>query len=279
MMSTPGKRIKTAKPTEIAVRNRILAGLVATEYRHIVSKIEYVPLTAGQVLYKADQKIEAVYFPGDAVVAMIDTMEDGRTVEVGIIGREGIVGINVFLGGLITPDKAVVQISGGAMRMSAINLRKEARFGSPLQQLLLEYARTFLSVISQSVACSQHHDIEQRLARLMLTLSDYTEAREFPMAQATVSALLGVRRAGVSVAASNLQRQGALRYRRGVIRVVDSRSLEKKSCECRQVIRRQYAHFQRSVQSLSRQGVRGSSAGVGKRASVPDAGARKSRSS
>jgi Crp-like helix-turn-helix domain len=183
-------------------------------------------------------------------VAMIDTMQDARTVEVGIIGREGIVGINVLLGGVITPDKAIVQLSGGAMRMSANELRSELRLGSPLQQLLLAYARSFLAVISQSVACSQHHDIEQRLARLLLTLNHYAGSREFPMMQAALAALLGVRRSGISEAAGKFQTQGLVRYERGCIRVIDRRGLEKKCCECYRFIRRQYAQFQHRLPHL-----------------------------
>jgi CRP-like cAMP-binding protein len=235
---------RAAGPPGIPVRNSVLAGLLAADYQHLLPKLEPVMLTDGQVLYHADQEIEDVYFPDDAVVAMIDAMEDGRTVEVGIIGREGIVGINVFLGGVITPDKAVVQLSGGAMRMSADKLREEMRFGSPLQQLLLAYARTFLAVISQSVACSQHHDIEQRLARLLLTLNYYAGSGGFPMVQESMAALLGVRRAGVSGAAGKLQAQGLMRYRRGRISNVEARRLERVSCECYRFIRKQYAQFQ-----------------------------------
>jgi CRP-like cAMP-binding protein len=237
------RRRRVAGPP-IPVRNSVLAGLLAADYQHLLPKLEHVTLTGGQVLYHADQEIEDVYFPEDAVVAMVDAMEDGRTVEVGIIGREGIVGINVFLGGAITPDKAVVQLSGGAMRMDADKLREEMRFGSPLQQLLLAYARTFLAVISQSVACSQHHDIEQRLARLLLTLNYYAGPRGFRMVQDSIAALLGVRRAGISEAASKLQAQGLMRYQRGRISNVDGRRLERRSCECYRFIRQQYAQFQ-----------------------------------
>ena len=275
MNSTLRKQVNTAAPNEMTVRNIVLAGLVAAEYKHIVPKLERVTLTAGQTVYRAEQKIEAVYFPEDAVVAIIDRMQGGRTVEVGIIGREGIVGMNVFLGGAITPDEAIVQIAGDAMCMSADVLRKETHFGSPLQQLLLGYARTFLAVLSQSVACSQHHGIEQRLSRLLLTLNDYTQSREILLDQASIAALLGVRRAGVSVAANRFQGKGMLTCRRGVIRVVDRRSLEKSSCECRRFIRHQYAQFQRTVQSLSRQGARSRPGGViGNR---PVAGAKRRR--
>ena len=240
MNRAPTQGRRRAGPPGILVRNSVLAGLLAADYQHVLPKLEHVTLRGGQVLYHADQEIEDVYFPEDAVVAMIDTMTDGRTVEVGIIGREGIVGINVFLDGVITPDKAVVQLSGGAMRMNADELREEMRVGGPLQQLLLAYARTFLAVISQSVACSQHHDIEQRLARLLLTLNYYAGLRGFPMVQASMAALLGVRRAGVSGAAAKFQAQGLMRYQRGRISNLDGRRLEKISCECYRFIRRQY---------------------------------------
>ena len=228
----------------MALRNSVLAGLLAADYEQVLPRLEHVTLRTGQVLYQADQEIEEVYFPEDAVVAMIDTMKDSRTVEVGIIGREGIVGINVVLGGVITPDRAIVQLPGGAMRMSANELRGEMHFGSPLQQLLLAYARTFLAVISQSVACSQHHDIEQRLARLLLTLNHYAGSQEFPLVQASIATLLGVRRSGISEAAGKFQTQNLMRYRRGRISVLDQRGLEKRSCECYRFIRRQYAQFQ-----------------------------------
>jgi CRP-like cAMP-binding protein len=213
MSRARGQRRRPAGAPAIASGNSVLAGLPAADYQAVAPKLRHVVLTAGQVLYQADQEIEEVYFPENAVVAMIDTMADGRTVEVGIIGREGIVGINVLLEGVITPDKAIVQLSGGAMRMSANDLRREIRFGSPLQRLLLTYARSFLAVISQSVACSQHHGIEQRLARLLLTLDYYAGAREFPMRQTAIAALLGVRRSGISEAAGKFQARDLMSLR------------------------------------------------------------------
>jgi CRP-like cAMP-binding protein len=240
-------RSRSAAPAAMPTRNSVLAALLATEYDRLLPKLEHVMLRSGQTLYRAEQDIQDVYFPEEAVVAMIDRMDDGRTVEVGIIGREGIVGLNVFLGGVTTPDKAVVQLAGGAMRMSAQDLRTELRFGAPLQALLRSYARTFLAVISQSVACSQHHDIEQRLGRLLLTLDHYAGPGEFSMPQAALASLLGVRRAGVSGAAHHLQAQGLIGYRRGRICVLERRSLEKKSCECYRFIRRQYTRFRAAL--------------------------------
>lgn len=234
------ERMRRAAPAGSAVRNRILAALLATEYQRLLPRLEHVSLQPGEIVYRADQEIEAVYFPEDAVVAMVDTTDDNRTIEVGVVGREGIVGINIFLGGVITPDKALVQLPGGAMRMKSKDLRKELRFGSPLQQLLLGYTRTFLAVISQSVACSQHHDVEQRLARWLLTMSDYAGSREFLMVHESISTMLGVRRAGITEAARMLQSAALISYRRGRISVLDKRGLEKRSCECYRFIRQQY---------------------------------------
>ncbi len=247
---TPKRRRQPASPAGIAVRNDILAALLATEYKHLLSKLEHVTLKRGEVVYRADQKIEHVYFPEDAVVAMVDTTDDRRTVEVGIIGHEGIVGINIFLGGAFTPDKAIVQLPGGAFKMNSKDLRKEVRFGSPLQRLLLDYTRTFLAVISQSVSCSQHHNIEQRMARWLLTMNDYTGSREFVMFQESIGAMLGVRRVSITEAAGKLQAAGLISYSRGRISVLNKRELGKQSCECYRFIRRQYESLHAELQLL-----------------------------
>jgi CRP-like cAMP-binding protein len=236
--------MKTSKPQSSiessTVRNDILRALLNSEYKHLRPRLERVALKLGEIIYRADQRIEYVYFPENAVVAMIDTVEDGSTVEVGVIGHEGMVGINIFLGCLITPDKAIVQISGSAMRMKTSDLRQELRFGSPLQRLLLRYTQALLAVISQSVACSQHHTVAQRLARWLLTMHDYAEANEFEMSQEFIAAMLGTRRVGVSEAASQLQASGSVSYRRGRIRILDEAGLKEKSCECYRFIRQQF---------------------------------------
>ena len=160
------------------------------------------------------------------------------------------VGINIILGSLTTPDKAVVQISGSAMRMKPDDLRKELRFGSPLQRLLLRYTQALLAVISQSVGCSQHHTVQQRLARWMLTIHYYAEANEFLMSQQFIAAMLGVRRVGVTVAAGELQAAGLITYARGRIRVLDRAGLEEKSCECYRFMRQQFNRLLSDVPSF-----------------------------
>lgn len=232
------------------VRNRILAALLAAEYKHLLPKLERVTLKRGEIVYRANQKIDVVYFPEDAVVAMVDTTDDNSTVEVGIIGREGFVGINIFLGGAITPDKAIVQISGDAMKMKSKDLRKEIRFGSPLQRLLLDYTRAFLTVMSQSVACSQHHNVEQRLARWLLTMSDYVSTPEILMNQQTIAAMLGVRRSSISDAAHKFQADALISYRRSRITILDKSGLRKQSCECYAVNREAFEALHRNLPQL-----------------------------
>lgn len=222
------------------VRNDILRALLNSEYKRLRPKLERVTLRAQELIYRADQEIEFVYFPEEAIVAMIDTMEDGATVEVGIVGHEGMVGINIFLGCQVTPDKAIVQIAGAAMRMKTSDLRRELRFGSPLQRLLLRYTQALLAVISQSVGCSQHHSLAQRLARWLLTMHDYVEAGQFEMNQFSIAAMLGSRRVGVTEAAGKLQQAGLISYRRGRIRILDEAGLKRQSCECYDFIRQQF---------------------------------------
>jgi CRP-like cAMP-binding protein len=232
------KRRRSGKASH--VKNDILHALLNSEYKHLSPKLEQVDLKRGEIIYQADQRIDHVYFPETAVVAMIDTVEDGSTVEVGIIGHEGMVGINVFLGSLVTPDKAIVQISGTAMRMKTTDLRKELRFGSPLQRLLLRYTQALLAIISQSVACSQHHTVAQRLARWLLTMHDHAESNRFQMSQQSIAAMLGVRRVGITHAAGKLQAARLVTYRRASISILDEAGLKKKSCECYRFIRQQF---------------------------------------
>ena len=242
-MRSTRKTLSTGAP----IKNNILHALLNSEYKHLRRKLEKVVLKRGEIIYRANQRIEHVYFPETAVVAMIDTVDDGSTVEVGIIGHEGMVGINVFLGCLVTPDKAVVQVSGTAMRMNTVDLRKELRFGSPLQALLLRYTQALLAIISQSVACSQHHTVGQRLARWLLTMHDHADSNQFEMPQDAIAAMLGARRAGISVAAGKLQALRLISYRRARIRILDEAGLKRKSCECYRYIRKQFDGLLRDV--------------------------------
>jgi CRP-like cAMP-binding protein len=223
------------------MENNIIASLRAAEYKRLLPIVERVTLERGEVVYRANRKIEAVYFPEDAVVAVVDRLADGRTVDVGTIGREGMLGLNIFLAGIVSPDKAIVLLSGGAIKIKSKDLRLS--IAMPLRRLLLAYARTFLAVISQSVACSQHHTIQQRLARWLLTINDYSGGREILMIQKSIAEMLGARRVGITEAASELQSANLISYRRGRIQVLDKGRLGKSSCECYRFIRQEYVRL------------------------------------
>jgi CRP-like cAMP-binding protein len=227
-------------PSVTQIKNDLLTALVSNDYQHLVPQLESVDLSLGDVIYVADTKIEYVYFPETAVVSMLATLEDGATSEVGIIGREGMVGLTIFLAGVITPEQALVQLSGTAKRMKAADLRKELHLGSPLQLLLLHYTRAFIALVSQSVVCSQHHSVEQRFARWLLMMSDYAKSNELKLTQEMIAAMIGSRRAGISVAATGLSRLNLIQTSRGMVKVVDRDGLEAATCECYRIIRDEF---------------------------------------
>ena len=214
------------------VRNRLLGALLQGAYNHLATKLERVTLTLGTVLYQPDTPIEYVYFPEDAVVSLLAVMEDGDTCEVGLIGKEGMLGIRVFLGSTMQPETALVQIAGTAMRMKADSLRQELRLGSPLQRLLLRYTQSLLTTIQQSAACNSRHTVEQRLARWLLLMYDYVGGETVQFTHEYLSMMVGNRRASVTIAARHLQAIGAITYKPGRITLLDRRGLEAAACEC-----------------------------------------------
>jgi CRP-like cAMP-binding protein len=224
-------------PSQTVIKNRLLTALVSRDYQSLRPHLERVELAPGGVIYTAESEITYVYFPENAVISLLSTLNSGSTSEVGLVGREGMVGLTIFLAGTITPDRALVQISGTAMRMKAEILRDELRSGSALQLPLLHYTRAFIALISQSVACSQHHAIEQRLARWLLMMRDYSESDELTLTQEMIAAMIGSRRAGISVAASALANENLIRTSRGQITILDREGLERATCECYGIIR------------------------------------------
>ncbi len=170
-------------------------------------------------------------------------MEDGSTAEVGIVSNEGMVGIPVILGDNTTTTTAFVQISGAGMQINADVLRKEFNRGGAIQTLLLCYVQAVYSELAQGAACNRLHTLEERLARWLLTVSDRLESEEFPLTQEFISQMLGVRRSGVTVAASTLSRAGMISYQRGHISILNREDLEATSCECYQVIQKEFARL------------------------------------
>ncbi|MEH2356263.1 Crp/Fnr family transcriptional regulator [Nostoc sp.] len=223
--------------------NALLATLPSSDYERLIPHLKLVSLPTRQVIYEPGEPITHVYFPQNAVVSIVTIMEDGSTVEVGIVSNEGMVGIPVILGGNTTTTKAFVQVAGAGMQMDADILRTEFNRGGAIQKLLLRYVRAIYTELTQSCACNRLHTLEERLARWLLTVSDRFESDDFPLTQEFIAQMLGVRRSGVTVAASTLSRAGMIRYQRGQINILNRENLEATSCECYQVIQNEFARL------------------------------------
>ncbi|MCC5648438.1 Crp/Fnr family transcriptional regulator [Nostoc sp. XA013] len=222
--------------------NKLLAALPTSDYERLIPHLKLVPLPTRQVLYEPGEPITHVYFPQHAVISIVTSMKDGSTVEVGIVSNEGMVGIPVILGGNTTTTRAFVQVAGAGMQMDADVLRTEFNSGA-IQNLLLRYLRAIYTELTQSCACNRLHTLEERLARWLLTVSDRLESEEFPLTQEFIAQMLGVRRSGVTVAASSLSRAGMISYQRGQINILNREDLEATSCECYRVIQKEFVRL------------------------------------
>ncbi len=220
-----------------AIENSLLAALPRKEYRHLLAALEPVTLTFGEVLYEPTQTISHVYFPGNSLVSLL-TLADGHlALEVGLIGREGMVGISLVLGHSASPVRALVQGTGTALRMPAARFHRFFRRSLPLQHELYRYTYTLIAQISQTAACNRFHVVEMRLARWLLMTHDRVKSDQFHMTHEFLGHMLGVRRVGVTRAAQALQNRKLIRYSRGNITVLDRNGLEAAACQCYEVVR------------------------------------------
>jgi CRP-like cAMP-binding protein len=219
------------------ILNRLLAGLPAEIYQRLRPGLEPVAFALGDVVYDTGRRMEHIYFPTTAVVSLIYTMEDGGTAEMGLVGNEGAVGIALFMGGETTPNQAVAQVAGGALRMKAQALLEEFRRGGSFQLALLRYTQALITQISQTAVCNRLHPVEKRLCRWLLLTHDRVPSDELLMTQEFIAHMLGVRREGVTAAAHHLQDAGMIRYSRGHITILDRARLEEATCECYGVVK------------------------------------------
>jgi CRP-like cAMP-binding protein len=221
-------------------RNRLLAALPGKEYERLAPHLKSVNLPHGEIIYEAGGQVEYVYFPFSSLISLVTLMENGATVEVGLVGRDGMSGITALMGDQTSPERAIVQIPDGGMRASLAVIKEEFMRGGALQDLLLLYTRAFLKQVAQTAACNATHTVEERLARWLLMCRDRVESEELNLTQEFISEMIGTRRATVSVAASALQTEGLIHYRRGHIRIVDQRGLEEYACECHKAVKAEF---------------------------------------
>jgi len=220
--------------------NKILAAINNADYREFFSQLESVSLVQGQVIYDAESTIDYVYFPETAVFSMLSTMEDGRTVEVGPVGDEGLVGLRIFLGAENSLDQVIVHVAGNAKRMRTSLFRRIGVIECiQMAEKLLRYTQMLLAMTARSGACNKVHSTEQQLSRWLLMMRDYA-GDELALTHDLIALTLGVRRAGVTEAANGFRNAGVIDYRRGHIQIVDQRGLEAMACECYAAVKKEY---------------------------------------
>jgi CRP-like cAMP-binding protein len=218
-------------------QNHLLGALPKKELGSFSAHLELVPMPLGTMLYVPDEQLEHAYFPTTSIVSLHYITESGATAEMAGVGNEGIVGVSLYMGGNSTPSSAVVQTAGSAYRLERGRLLQEFNRAGTMQKLLLRYVQALMTHMAQTAVCNRHHTVEQQLCRWLLLTLDRLPTNQLVMTQDLVANMLGVRREGVTEAAGNLQRFGFISYRRGHIAVLDRSGLEKRSCECYDVVR------------------------------------------
>jgi len=223
-----------------ALQNHLLAALPEAEYLPLKDKFELVSLALGDVIYESGDKLSHLYFPTTAIISLLYIMQNGGTAEIGIAGNNGLVGYALFMGGETTSSRAIVQIAGDAVRLKANEAKEAFAGGGRFQELLLRYIQSLITQISQTAVCNRLHSVEQQLCRWLLINHDQLVSNKLVMTQELIANMLGVRREGVSVAATHLQERGVIKYARGTISILDRTKLEAEACECYQVVMDEY---------------------------------------
>ena len=220
--------------------NHLLAALSEPTLAALLPYLEQVQLPLGMVVYESGGAQRYVYFPTSSIVSLLYVLANGSSAEIAVTGSEGLVGISLFMGGETTPSRAVVQSAGWGYRLRGEVLRKEFESGGALQHLLLRYTQALITQMTQTAVCNRHHAVDQQLCRWLLLSLDRLPGDELLMTQELIANMLGVRREGVTAAASSLQRAGAIRYVRGRIEIIDRGGLERRVCECYSVVKKEY---------------------------------------
>jgi CRP-like cAMP-binding protein len=223
--------------------NLVLAALPRSEYERLRPHLETVKLMQGKVLYNVGDTIQHVYFLKGGMASLLSLTEDGLSVEVGMVGNEGVVGTPVVLRMGTMPYQVVVQLSANAVRLRSDVLQAEFNRGGRLQDLMLRYMHTLLTQISQSAACNRFHSVEERLCRWLLISRDRIQTEIIPLTQEFLSQMMGSPRTSVTAIAGNLQRAGIISYNRGKVQILNRQELEAVSCECYRIVREEIRHY------------------------------------
>ena len=231
--------ITTIHESHSPLQNRLLASLPKPEYNHLLPYLELVPMPMGYLLFGAKEHLQFVYFPITATVALMCELESGDSAAIAIVGNEGMVGISSIMGGL-TLNTAIVQIVGFSYRLKVQYLKNEVNNKGSLFNLLLCYTKTLITQMSQTAVCNRYHSVEKQLCRFLLQNLDYSSSNLLPITHELIASMIGVRRECVTIAAGNMQRAGIIKYRRGIIEVIDRPKLQKNVCECYNVVKSEH---------------------------------------
>jgi CRP-like cAMP-binding protein len=224
-------------------KNHILAALPPEQWKRWLPLLERVDMPLGQVLHEPGVTLEHIYFPIDAIVSLLYVLESGASAEIAVVGNEGLVGVSLFMGGGSTPSRAVVQSAGVGCRLKADLMLADFNLAGPVLHVLLRYTQALLTQMAQTAVCNRHHSLDQQLCRWLLLSLDRLQGDELVMTQELIANMLGVRREGVTEGALKLQKAGLIRYARGHITVLDRTGLEQRTCECYEVVKREYARL------------------------------------
>ena len=238
--SEPVRELVRANTSPDPRKNQLLASLPPAALQRWLADLEYVELRLGEVLYEAGGKLKHVYFPTTAIISLLYVMQNGESAEIAVVGNDGVVGISLFMGGDSTPSRALVQSAGGAYRLTAQLMKEEFDRGGPVLHLLLRYTQALITQMVQTAACNKHHSLDQQLCRWLLLSLDRLQGTDMVMTQALIAHMLGVPLAGATEGALKLQTAGLINYTQGRIRVLDRGGLEKRTCECYAVVKKEY---------------------------------------
>jgi CRP-like cAMP-binding protein len=220
--------------------HHLLAALTRNDLSSWMPQLEAVDMPLGDVLYESGGKLTHVYFPTTSIVSLLYVLENGASAEIAVVGNEGIVGISLFMGGESTPSRAVVQSGGAGFRLRANILMQEFNRAGPVMHLLLRYTQALITQMAQTAVCNRHHSLDQQLCRWLLLSLDRLQSNQLVMTQELIANMLGVRREGVTEAAGRLHKAGVINYQRGHITVLDRNQLERRTCECYAVVKKEY---------------------------------------
>ncbi len=234
----------TVKPASVKSTNRLLASLPDKDLQSLLANSERIELSYGSEIYKVGAIIRHVYFPESGIVSLLAAVDGNQTLEVGIVGSEGLVGVPVFLGAKVSHNKAHVQGQGWALRIKTEDFLKECETSNKLQQVVKRFVQSLMAQTSQSAVCNRYHPVEARMARWLLMTKDRMKTGVFQITQEFLSNMVGVRREAVNKAAKSLHARGLISYTHGKLLILDVKGLKEVSCNCYRIISKSHPNYE-----------------------------------